>query len=101
MWSVQYSDTITAESSSGKGAMADLDFINFNAEQLNREELEKLALLYTNYVRALIGAILEYTGSPATTIRKSLNGVTTYSLPISESVLPNKSNWNIYEPSRK
>ena len=42
MWSVQYSDTITAESSSGKGAMADLDFINFNAEQLNREELEKL-----------------------------------------------------------
>lgn len=69
--------------------------------QDQREELEKLALLYTNYVRALIGAILEYTGSPATTIRKSLNGVSTYSLPISESVLPNKSNWNIYEPSRK
>ncbi len=61
-------------------------------------ELEKLSLAYTSYVRALLGAILEYIGLPTTTVRKSLNGVTSYKLPVSESVLPNKSNWNINEP---
>lgn len=65
------------------------------------KKLEKLSLSYTSYVRALLGAMLEYVGSPTTIIRKSLNGVTSYKLPISESVLPNKSNWNINEPSRK
>lgn len=63
-------------------------------------DLEKLSLAYTSYVRALLGAILEYIGSPTTIVRKSLNGVTSYKLPISEFVLPNKSNWNINEPSR-
>ncbi len=67
----------------------------------NSPELEKLSLSYTSYVRALLGAILEYLGRPTTLVRKSLNGVTSYKLPISESVLPNKSNWNINEPSRK
>lgn len=65
------------------------------------EELEKLSLSYTSYVRALLGAMLEYIGRSTAIVRKSLNGVTSYKLPISESVLPNKSNWNIYEPSRK
>lgn len=65
------------------------------------EELEKLSLSYTSYVRALLGAMLEYIGRPTAIVRKSLNGVSSYKLPISESVLPNKSNWNIYEPSRK
>ena len=64
-------------------------------------KLEKLSLAYTSYVRALLGAILEYIGRPTAVVRKSLNGVTSYRLPISESVLPNKSNWNINEPSRK
>jgi len=52
-------------------------------------------------VRALLGAMLEYIGRPTAIVRKSLNGVSSYKLPISESVLPNKSNWNIYEPARK
>jgi len=64
-------------------------------------ELENLSLSYTNYVRALLGAILEYIGCPTAIVRKSLNGVTSYKLPISESILPNKSNWKINEPSRK
>lgn len=64
-------------------------------------KLEKLSLAYTSYVRALLGAILEYIGRPTTVVRKSLNGVTSYKLPVSEFVLPNKSNWNINEPSRK
>lgn len=65
------------------------------------EELEKLSLSYTSYVRAMLGAMLEYIGRPTAIVRKSLNGVSSYKLPISESVLPNKSNWNIYEPARK
>lgn len=48
----------------------------------------------------MIGAILEYIGASAAAVRKSLNGVTSYKLPISEAILPNKSNWRIYEPAR-
>lgn len=66
-----------------------------------RRELESLSLSYTSYVRALLGAMFEYIGEPASSVRKTLNGVTSYKLPISKYVLPNKSNWNIYEPSRK
>lgn len=64
-----------------------------------REELANLSLSYTSYVRAITGAILEYIGKPSSVVRKSLNGLSSYKLPISQSVLPNKSNWNIYEPS--
>lgn len=75
---------------------------DLNDEQ--KEMLVKCSLKYTNYVRALCGAILEdigYDGNSLDRIRKSLNGVTNYHLPISESVLPNKQNWRIYEPARK
>ena len=75
---------------------------DLNDEQ--EEMLVKCSLKYTNYVRALCGAILEdigYDGNSLDSIRKSLNGVTNYHLPISESVLPNKQNWRIYEPARK
>jgi hypothetical protein len=74
---------------------------------LNDEQkglLVKCAMKYTNYVRALCGAVLEDIGCNDNflePIRKSLNGVTDYKLPISESVLPTKTNWRIYEPSRK
>ena len=66
--------------------------------------LVRCSLKYTNYVRALCGAMLENIGcddSLLEYVRKSLNGVTNYYLPISESVLPNKQNWRIYEPTRK
>ena len=75
---------------------------DLNDEQ--REMLVKCVAKYTNYVRALCGAILEDIGcndSLLESIRKTLNGVTEYKLPISESVLPTKQNWRIYEPSRK
>lgn len=73
-----------------------------NEEQ--KETLVKCSLKYTNYVRALCGAMLEdigYDSNSLDCIRKSLNGVTNYYLPIYESVLPNKQNWRIYEPTRK
>lgn len=69
-----------------------------------RSLLVQCAIKYTNYVRALCGAILEDIGCSeilTETLRKSLNGVTEYKLPLSASVLPTKQNWKIYESSRK
>ena len=75
-----------------------------NLDDEQREILIRCLLKYTNYVRALCGAMLEDIGCDSNllvTIKNSLNGVTEYKLPISESVLPTKQNWKIYEPSRK
>jgi len=73
-------------------------------DEEQRNLLVKCAIKYTNYVRALCGAILEDIDAPESLtepLRKSLNGVTEYKLPISEAVLPTKQNWKIHEPSRK
>lgn len=55
----------------------------------------RLSLAYAPYVRALIGAISDSIGINAGEIKRTLNGVTFYRLPISDSVLPNKKDWNI------
>ena len=60
-----------------------------------KQELAELSLAYTPYVRALLGAIYENMGLETETISKTLNGVTSYKLPISDTVLSNKRNWNI------
>lgn len=60
-----------------------------------KEELAELSLAYTPYVRALLGAIYENMGLDTKVISETLNGVTTYKLPISDNVLSNKRNWNI------
>jgi len=65
----------------------------FSEEQ--KQELAELSLAYTPYVRALLGAIYENMGLDTELIRQTLNGVTSYKLPISDNVLPNKRNWNI------
>ena len=75
-----------------------------NLNEKQKELLVKCVIKYTNYVRALCGAILEDVGCNKNlleSIRKTLNGITEYKLPISESVLPTKQNWRIYEPTRK
>lgn len=61
----------------------------------SQEKLVKLALEYTPYVRAVLGAIFESLGKEVPLLRKSLNGLTNYKLPISEEALPTKRNWNI------
>jgi hypothetical protein len=61
-------------------------------------KIAKLALKYTDYVRALCGAILALNGADDSLLAlldKSLNGVTTYRLEISESILPTKEKWRI------
>lgn len=62
-----------------------------------QRQMINLALLYTPYVRALLGAILEKLGSGelTNTLKKSLNDLTHYNLHLSEDVLPTKNNWNI------
>ena len=70
-------------------------------DESRSRELEQFSLKYTSYVRAVVGAILETLGRSTDDVRRSINGVSSYKLPIPESVLPTKNNWNIYEPTRK
>ena len=58
-------------------------------------ELAELSLAYTPYVRALLGAIYEKLEIDTKIIRRTLNGMTNYKLPVSDDVLSNKRNWNI------
>lgn len=60
-----------------------------------RGELASLSRAYTPYVRALLGAVLECIGSESFGLRETLNGVTSYKLPVSAQALPTKSAWNI------
>ena len=66
---------------------------SLSLEQKN--ELLRLSLGYTPYVRALAAAICEAFDIETDIVRKSLNSLSSYKLPISGTVLPNKSNWNI------
>ena len=60
-----------------------------------RKELIALSKGYTPYVRALLGAVLESIGTGTYGLKESLNGVSTYKLPISIQALPTMKNWNI------
>ena len=62
-----------------------------------KQKLLGLAVAYTPYVRALVGAMFESIAQPelANAMRLSLNGVTNFRLPISPSVLPNKKAWRM------
>jgi hypothetical protein len=63
-----------------------------------QKRLVRLSLKYTNYVRALCGAILEQVGAEPELLdklKKSLQAITSYKIPVSENVLPTKIKWNI------
>ena len=67
-------------------------------ERMKEEERQRLTELsqgYTPYVRALLGAMLEQAGFSAYELKQGLNGVTSYKLPVTERVLPNKKSWRI------
>ena len=63
--------------------------------KLQQKRLQELAMSYTPFVRALLGAIFERLSFPIKVLRDSLNGTTYYKLHIDEDVLPTKSNWRI------
>ena len=65
---------------------------------LSEDDRERLAALvenYAPYVRALLGAVLDNLGADTYGLRATLNGVTTYKLPVTAQALPTKSTWNI------
>ncbi len=67
-------------------------------EPEQQQRMIGLALHYSPYVRALLGAILEHIGvgeEQTQTLRHSLNALTHYTLQISPQALPTLSNWNI------
>lgn len=66
-----------------------------NLTENERTNLVSYALNYPPSVRALTGALLESIGCDSARIKESLNPFTKYSLGISGSLLPNKSNWSI------
>ena len=60
-----------------------------------QKRLQKLAMAYAPYVRALLGAMYEQIDLPCQQLKLSLNGTTNYRIPISNNVLPTKSKWRI------
>lgn len=70
-------------------------------EQLSSDRIKtlaNLALKYTPAVQALCGAMLENISADELVTNKlaaSLNPVTEYNIPVSESALPNKNKWRI------
>ena len=60
-----------------------------------REKITDLPENYQPYVRALLGAILDSLGADTRQLRATLNGVTTYKLPVTAQALPTKLKWNI------
>jgi len=67
-------------------------------EDLSKQQQNEICVLaeqYTPYVRALLGAILEQNGIETYSLKSSLNGVSSYKLPISDEILFTKQNWNI------
>jgi hypothetical protein len=63
-----------------------------------QKRLVRLSLKYTNYVRALCGAMLEQIEAEAELLdklKKSLQTITSYKISVSERVLPTKLKWNI------
>ena len=71
-------------------------FKEITAEE--QTKITNLALKYTDYVRALCGAILEMNNADKSLLAlldKSLNGISSYKLDISENILPTKAKWRI------
>ncbi|MCC9169016.1 type IV toxin-antitoxin system AbiEi family antitoxin domain-containing protein [Pontibacter harenae] len=73
-----------------------LEYIKKLAEG-DMDRLIELALDYNPATRALLGALLEQLGYAVEVdrLRQSLNPLTKYKLGISESILPNRKDWNI------
>lgn len=79
------------------GALERLLYLIGELTEDQQRRMVRLAGKYNPQVRALVGAIMEqyHPAVAVETLRKSLNGLTTYPLHISKELLPNQSNWNI------
>lgn len=79
------------------GALRRVVFLIGELPEEQQRKMVRLATKYTPQVRAMLGAVMEnyFPNIPVETLRKSLNGLTTYPLNISMELLPNQSDWNI------
>lgn len=67
-----------------------------NMQPDDRKQLATLAMPYTDYVRALVGAMLDEAGDTDTTaIYRSLNVASTYKIGLSDEALPNRKKWRV------
>lgn len=66
-----------------------------NKDAQSRRLLAALALKYTPYVRAVVGAILDETDTDTTNLFRSLNIASSYRLGLAQDVLPNGKKWRI------
>ncbi len=61
-----------------------------------RKQLATLAMAYTDYVRAVVGAMLDEAGDTNTTaLSRSLNVASTYKIGLSDDALPNRKKWRV------
>jgi len=61
-----------------------------------RKQLATLAMAYTDYVRAVVGAMLDEAGDTNTTaLNRSLNVASTYKIGLSDDALPNRKKWRV------
>lgn len=60
-----------------------------------RTLLASLALKYTDYARAMVGAILDETDTNTDSLYRSLNPGSTYKIGLTDNDLPNRKKWRI------
>ena len=66
---------------------------NLSAEE--RKQLASLAMGYTSYVRAIVGAMLDETGEETEGLYRSLNPASAYKIGLTEAALPNRKKWRV------
>lgn len=66
---------------------------NLSAE--DRKQLASLAMAYTSYVRAIVGAILDGIGDEADGLYQSLNPASAYKIGLTDEALPNRKKWRV------
>lgn len=66
-----------------------------NKDVASRRILATLALKYTPYVRAIVGALLDETDTDTTELYRSLNIASTYRIGLTPDVLPCCKKWRI------
>jgi len=67
----------------------------YELDNLQKNELIKIALEYPPRTRALLGAILENLGENTIKLEESLNPLSEYKIGISKEILPTIEKWNI------
>lgn len=76
-------------------AIESIRYIMKNLSANDRKSLSRLAMAYTSYVRAAVGALLDEMGDDTSALYRSLNLASVYKLGISKDALPNAKKWRI------